>query len=863
MDPIKRKLAAIDKELAGTGLSGRLVVSSPLVFAAAGLIVGIMLQQALADPQAGAGTGSVWLWVGPALVLTAVAVALYVAGATGRSDGHGRAGLACCLSLCFASLGGIRLLSFKRLPADDIAKVLGEQRSLATIRGIIATRPRIEKRPDWQFARFKPTDPPTSFYLELTQLQSLSGWAPVTGTVRVQVDEPVLDLDAGDCIQAYCWLERFKPASNPGQFDFARWLARRNIFVAATVKTREGIQLHPSPPAALPAKLRRTIRNIVARGLLGAMDDSGPARGLLEALLLGYRGNIDSRTHRAFCVTGLLHFVSLSGLHFGILMGIVWWLCKTAGLLRRGRALVCALAIGGFLSVVPARAPTLRAAVIGWVFCASLLFRRRPNPLNTLSLAAIVLLLIRPTQLFEAGWQLSFATVLGILVLEGRIERKVRETVEDLCANLDYRRYWRSARLLSKAARVLVPLFAVGLAAWIGAAGILLYHFGTITPLASVWTVLVFPLVAVVLGLGFLKILVFHLLPTLGWILGVAAAWASELLVWAVVLLSRLDFSQVLIGRVPLWPVLLYYAAVILAVAGRFRRSLLHRALVAGLVVIVLLPLAALKWRRLGHRDLVMTCLDVGHGQAILVQFPGGSNALFDAGSLNVSDVGTRVVGPALHHEGIGRLEAVFVSHNDLDHLNGIPEVASQCRIGQVCVNQAFFDQALDWGTARYLEECLGRIGLDVRSEPTRPDLAGPARLESFWPPAATSGTEQLSDNDRSQVWLVEFAGRRILLCSDIERYAQRRILDLYPRLRADVVVAPHHGSVTTAEPGFIEKLAPQILVCSCDRRTYQRHCQARTDDQVEVFYTARDGAVTIRIGQDGGLSVSTYLQPN
>ena len=124
----------------------------------------------------------------------------------------------------------------------------------------------------------------------------------------------------------------------------------------------------------------------------------------------------------AFRKTGLLHFVCLSGMNFGILVGMIWWLCKTAGLMKRARAAVCIIAAAMFVLVVPSNPPAFRAAIMCLVFCSSFFFRRQSNPFNSLALAAVILLMIRPTELFEVSWQLSFAAVLGILLFTGRIQ---------------------------------------------------------------------------------------------------------------------------------------------------------------------------------------------------------------------------------------------------------------------------------------------------------------------------------------------------------------------------------------------------------------------------------------------------------
>ena len=776
MDPIQRKLALIDKQLADGDFHKRIIRTSPLVFVVVGLIVGIILQEALRS-LGGDDSRFLWMWVSLLGLCGASAIVLFA-----LQEGASRPEATAYMALvCFACIGAIRMIGFSQLKANDIANFVSSEKGWATertgspeeridgdsplrenirnagpipasIRGVIVTEPYVERHADWAFARFKPTDPASSFYLKLTEAEAVDGWAKLSGTVRVQIDGPVLDLKAGDYIEAYCLLDRFKPATNPGQFDTATHLARRNVFVAASVKSRDGIRLLNSPPAALFAKARAKIRQTAARALLGDLPSGDAGRGMLRALLLGYRGDIDSDTYRAFRRTGLLHFVSLSGMHFGILVGIVWWLCKTAGLMKPGRAIVCILAIALFLMVVPARAPTVRAAIMGWIFCASFLFRRRPNAVNTLSLAAIVLLLIRPTQLFEAGWQLSFGTVLGILLFEKRINCAIDEAVERFSSELDYRKFWIAARLLSKATTGPLRMFSVGLAAWLGGAGILLYHFGSITPLASVWTVLVFPLVGAILTLGFSKMLLFFLLPTLSEILGVVVTGLSAVLIWVVKLIGHAGSLHILIGHVPLWPVVLYYCFVVLGPFGRFRRPGVRKAVCATMAVIMVVIIGGMKWRRTHASELVLTCLDVSHGQAIFARFPGGGNALFDAGSLQISDVGRRIVAPFLDYKGISRIDAVFLSHNDIDHINGIPEVVESCEVGRIYANEAFFEDAGEWGAAKFLSDNLNQAGLRIEQVSAQVEFGGKGRIKSLWPNEHTVPAEQFTENDKSLV---------------------------------------------------------------------------------------------------------------
>jgi competence protein ComEC len=866
LDDIQRKLALIDRQLAGRNLHKQIVSTCPLVFIAVGLITGILIQSTLL------GTRFLWLWLILLALLTAATIFFFIIQQS-SSNHHSQLtthnslltthqyATAYLALACFLCLGAIRMISFHQPKLNDISNLVADEQKLATIRGLIVTEPYVNKNRDWEFARFKFTDPVTSFYLKLNEVETTHGWAKATGTVRVQVDEPVLDLKAGDYIQAYCRLDRFSPPTNPGQFDVAKYLARKNVFIAASVKSRDGIELLQGTPPAVFTKLKSRLRQSAAQALLGNVSPEELSRGLLEALLLGYRGNIDSGTYRAFRKTGLLHFISLSGMHLGILVGIIWWLCKTAGLMKPVRAVICIIAIGIFLLIVPPRAPTLRAAIICCVFCVSFFFHRYSNPINTLSLAAIILLLIRPTQLFEAGWQLSFGTVLGILLFTERIHFFLYEKITALSWRKERPKTKLFLRILSKPGPYLLRLFSIGLAAWLGGAGILLYHFYTITPLASLWTVLVFPLVSAILVLGFLKIILFFLLPTLSAFLGIIVTLLSSSLIWIVKLIAHLDISEILIGQVPLALIILYYCFVLSTGFVYIKRPLIKRVICTAMFLAMVVFLGAAKWQRTHRDNLVITCLDVGHGQAIFAQLPGKANLLFDAGSLHKSDIGGRIIAPFLDRIGINKIDAVIISHNDIDHVNGIPRIAEHCQVGGVYANDDFFDKADRWGTAKFLNDCLSDKGIKIQPLDKDLILSGSANIKILWPIEQIFRNEELGDNDKSLVSLLEFAGTEILLCSDIEKFAQRELLRLYPDLKADIVVVPHHGSVNTLDDNFLEKLDADILIYSCDRTQYERQQQMiKAKTSARSFYTPKHGALSVYINGDGVMETKAFV---
>jgi competence protein ComEC len=892
MDDMQRKLALIDRELAGrTNLHKRIIDTSPLLFAAAGLMIGILVQDTFAM--------SMTLWV---LLLAACSIAAFVLRSQ-ESEVRSQNSVLCLritayISLvCFLCLGAVRLASFHRPGPDDIGNFVSDEQRLATIRGLIITEPytnnygytvepnrpkdanEIDRSEDytveytqWKFAKFMHSDPSSSFHLKVKEVETIDGWAKISGNIRVQVDEPVLDLKAGDYIQAYCWLDKLKEPTNPGQFNVAKYLACRNVFVAASVKSRSAIEVLTPEPKNILAKIKRTLREKATLALLGSPVPESESEGLLQALLLGYRGDIDNRTYEAFRKTGLVHIISLSGMHLGIFIGAVWWLCKTAGLMKPARAVICIIAIGVFLLIVPPRAPTVRAAIIGWVFCASFLFRRQSNALNTLSLAAVILLLIRPTELFEAGWQLSFASVLGIILFADRIYFLIYQKI----TNISWFRKGPESRLfvriITELGRYIFGMFSVGLAAWLAGAGILLYHFYTINPLTSIWTIVAFPFVAVILIFGYLKITLSFLLPTVAMLLGIIVNFLSDRLILIVQCIAGWhiadwNISQVLIGHVSLALVILYYGFIAFATFTHFRRPLLKKAICAGMILPIIVFLGAAKWQRTSRDNVILTCLDVGHGQAILAQLPGKANVLFDAGSMHKSDIGRRIVAPFLDYSGISKIDAIIISHNDVDHINGILEIVEHCDVNGVYANEAFLTAAKadPNDTAGTLKAALSKEGLEIQHLGKDLNLGSKAKITIIWPSEQICRNEELSDNDKSVVSLIEFDGRKVLLCSDIEKFAQQELLRLFPDLKANIVVAPHHGLAKSSQAKFLESLDPDILIYSCGQSQYEEAERAfgsvtPNPNKAKSFYTARNGAITVCIKKDGTVRVTTFV---
>ena len=237
MDAVQRKLALLDKQSSGIPLHEQIIGTCPLLFVALGLIAGIVFQHYL--------NLSVFFWFLFLIFFAVTAIVLFVLKNKSDKSKYISAYLAL---LCFLCLGSIRLTNFMQPKPDDIRKMFPMNLSWQPFAAILL-KPPITRYPDWKFAQFMPTDPGSSFYMKVTEIETDSGWRKTTGKLRVSIDEPVMDLKQGDYIQAYCWLDLFKPPTNPGQFDIADFLAKNGVYISASIKSRIGIQilksLHP------------------------------------------------------------------------------------------------------------------------------------------------------------------------------------------------------------------------------------------------------------------------------------------------------------------------------------------------------------------------------------------------------------------------------------------------------------------------------------------------------------------------------------------------------------------------------------------------------------------------------------------
>ena len=841
-DLIRLNLQQLDAEATDRPLIDRTFTTAPILPFAIAFLLGIILADALPSIH------HVWIILISVMLLNVILGAFCF-----RAKTHIRFVLILTSSCSIViALGLMRYYTIIDIPPDHISHYFNTERELATLEGRVISPIRTDKR-QTGISSIPWLNSKSSFYINTTKLKTANGWQKTSGKVRVQVDEPIDHVQPGNIVQIECWLSRFSPPPNPGQFDLSRHMAQRGVTVAASVSVKEGVEVI-SPRSSILSKTRSVLYRLTSDSLIDESLIDNDVRAMVSALLLGNRGSINPHVMAAFRDTNLAHFISLSGMHVGILAGSLWLVLRMTGLSKRPRAVLCIVLILLYAMVVPPRAPTLRAVFLSCFFFTSVLFRRQISPLNTLALSAMVLLFFRPYELFSAGWQLSFMSVLGILLFYPSVRYQLLKRLFYPLIPYLKRFVWLQHFLYG-----IIELLAVGVSIWLTIAPILLYYFGKINPFSPVWTILSLPFVLAILYAGFLKILLSAIFPTLaaglGWILNLAAKGLET----TVVLLSKLDFVQIVSYRPGLTLVLFIYLLLLTLYLLSARHSATRKVVLGLIIACFLFPGVSRHIDVKNRNTLELTCLSVGHGQCMVLSGPNNEHILFDAGSITNKNITHKTIFPYLQHQSIFSLDAIYLSHGDLDHINAVGDLVAYVKTRNIYANQVLLQTAQTPSVER---ELCGQLALAGYELTTIKDYHKPKdfAIQSVWPTEQILKESSVAENDKSEVLLIQYANRRILLCGDIERQGQRQFMERYPDLKADVVVLPHHGSTNNLDSRFVEHLNPSFVIASGSLRNAANTYQPPAGSGIQKFHTAKDGAVTLKIKADGTLSTDGFL---
>lgn len=625
------------------------------------------------------------------------------------------------------------------------------------------------------------------------------------------------------------------PARNPGVFDYARYLRWQGVFAAAdTVYSEVRVDVSAGGVRAWFDRWRKA-----EEARIEQLWDDPVTAGYLQSLLLGEADAVEPALAEMYRDLGLIHVLAISGLHVTLVSGMLLWIWQRFGQAKESGVWFTVVLLVGYVMLVGASPSAVRSGLMGGIGLGAAVIGRRIDVRDVWGLALTVMLLYDPYQLWQAGFQLSFAVTLGLIVY-----------VPIFCQSPYPRARWIKTAL------------AVTTAAQLVSFPFLLYWFHQASPLSWAVNLVAVPILSwIVLTAGYLALLFAHVHPVLallparavdGVLGGVHAglAWLYSL---------RVPFSH--------WPHpdgwwLVAFALWLAAVPFGWRRGYQRRRDLAvyGLCLLLLVVLARQPFS--GSDEVRITFLDVGQGDSIVVEVGNQTVYLIDGGGTvtfpkqpwqakrDPFDVGDDILLPFLRSRGIERIDRLVMTHGDYDHIGGFVAL-----LPHVCVGAALVNGASPEGTERELVTSLKARGIPIVSG--RPGASWSDNDHVRWTWLHPGGAGEWTGNDASVVLLLSAYGVNVLFTGDLETPGETHLLASGMLPRVDVLKVGHHGSGTSTSEAFLRETKPRAAVISVGRRNRYGHPAEEVLERLKragaaVYRTDEQGAITLTISPRG-----------
>ncbi|NOY30245.1 MAG: ComEC/Rec2 family competence protein [Planctomycetes bacterium] len=751
-------------------------------------------------------------------------------------------------------------LRWNYFAADDLARFAREAAGPVCVEAVVTSRTKQSPAPAPNPLRAMPVGPRSDTFVRVLRIRDGTRWQRASGNCRLRVASELVKVQAGDRLRVYARFRRPRPALNPGQYDWAEAERRAGRHCELFCTEPECVAILES---ATSSKRNRWLGAAASRceeqlaRYVGAEES-----GLALAVLLGVREQLDDEVTEAFFKTGTIHLLVVSGLHVGMLALIVWLILQTAGMPRRGVVVFTALLVIAYAMIAGGRPPVVRATILVLMGLGALVAGRLPSMKVVLAAAALAILAYNPSELFRGGTQLSFLCVAALSTF-GYYTGK-RQPIDPLRRLIQEVAPWYR-KILRWLGNWIGELAFASFVIWVVVAPLVAYHFHVVSPAGFVITPIIWPLIAgaLIAGLGICTI--GWVLPPVASMLGGVCAWCLGTTEAIVSFAEQMSFGHSYVPGPATWWLLVFYGVMTLvAIVPRLQIGWKPLASLATLWVAIGFTAAA---TRNTEDQLRCTFLAMGHGTCVVLELPGGQTLLYDAGSLGSPEGASQTIAGYLWSRGITRIDAVVLSHADVDHYNAMPGLLERFEVGTVYVSPLMFDP---WATDGQLDAPeflrttlqeakipLRQIWMNDRLQVARSKGKSKVEIEVLHPPRSGVAGR---DNANSLLLHVTYRGHSILLPGDLESPGLEAVLAEQP-LNCDILLAPHHGSRRSDPAGFAAWCTPEWVVVSGPRASSEQQFTAASYRKVgaQVLHTANVGAVQFTLDSQG-LGFSQFL---
>lgn len=613
---------------------------------------------------------------------------------------------------------------------------------------------------------------------------------------------------------------------NPGEFDYREYLRDDGISVMFTSFNSLDFVIVDYNESIISSVIFE-IRYAIAKQIKENYNDK--TAGLLKGLLLADRSEIGYDIKEGFINSGVIHVLAVSGLHVGFIVLILLFLLGRFNIYLRITFTI--LGLIAFMVITGMPPSVTRAVIMAVLLLISYLRSNKQNNFNTLALAAFIILIFEPTQIFNPGFQLSFSAVISIFVFFPR----VRDFIN---VHFNVHRYVKNVFLF----------VAVSLAAQLGTLPFTIYYFGKLSLISLFANIVIIPLIGFIVGLGIFTLILSVISPSLVSLFILTNEFLVDITFGFVKIASSLNFSYLSVTNYSIWDGAVYF--ILLTIFTMYFRKIIFNR--TKFVFIILLAANLIVWSKVDNKNLLpegrlsILFLDVGYSESALIKFPDNKTALINFGNATANySVGKATILPLLNWLGIDKINYGIISHLNRNKYLGVLELIEKNKLDTLLIPEVYGkDKEVDLFNTYLSEQDIVVKILDrnkIKTNNSRIYLLTPIFNSKY---------NYFNVFNRSTPLIISHGNTKILLPGGIEKRGEEVLIDSYGDfLKSDLMQIANFGSNVSTSEKFYKLVSPEISVISVGLGNFLEY---PTDDVLKIiesnksqlFRTDEDGAI-------------------
>ena len=651
--------------------------------------------------------------------------------------------------------------------------------------------------------------------------------------------------------------EAFEGELNPGQFDANAYYKNEGY---TGILDAKDIRIVKEEESFSPDIYLHRLNLAISEKYKKILGDKNA--GSLSAMVLGDKRGLDEEIKELYQENSISHLLSISGLHISLLGGAVFLFLRrlkvsfSFPLITSSIILIIYGAFTGF------SVSTSRAIVMMSVLFISFVIGKSYDLPSGLALAALILIVMNHRVIYQSGFLLSFFAVIGIFYI-------MPELLYIFKVDIYHKRG------IIKGLHLLLASIISSISILLATLPIVLNNFYEVSLTGIILNIIVIPLMSLVVITGLLGGFVALVSETMGSFLLGITHYILNLYTLFCRLGDRLTFLRLIIGKPDKWQIVLYYLLLVilfyfLALKRRENKIDLlknnlskeyntsKRIVVTGLMTFTSFLIIAYK-----PREFSINMLDIGQGDCFVVNDGNNDIYISDCGSTTVQNVGKTRLLPFLKSKGWGKVDTIFISHMDKDHVNGVNDLlkCAEITIGRIIISASYKSDKLNCAELEELKELAKMRDIKLFYMKKGDEIVGKdISFRCIYP----TGEEDIKDqNEASIVMRMDYKGLSMLFTGDIAGSTEEKIIEGSDRdtLDCDILKVCHHGSKNSSTDDFLKKVNPKLYLISCGLMNRYGHphrdaLSRMTEEGGRILRTDHMGGTQIKLA-DGKLIIT------